>query len=204
MFGWSSAPAVDAAANAEDSPAHMPRPTGRSGLTRLLVDRIQDSRRDPFAVVMLDLAGRPSGSDHAAVALPVAARESIARRLQARLTQVAGHGELDESLSVFILAGVDTKAALEPLRQALTELCQHNVLADRQCFSVRWRLAATFYPRDGHAPCRLLHDVHTVLRGEPWHDGASAPRAANPAPPVRRPPAAELRIPLASDPLALV
>jgi hypothetical protein len=204
MFGWSSTSSADTAPAAEGGVPPAPVAIGRSGLTRLLVDRIQDSRRDPFAVVMLDLAGRASGSDRPPQPLPAAAREHIAQRLQTRLSQLAGHGELDESLSVFILAGADTRAALEPLRQALAELCQHNVLADRQCYSVRWRLAATFYPRDGHAPCRLLHDVQALLRNEPWHDGVSAPRgAAQAATPVRAPALSELRVPVATDPLAL-
>ena len=203
MFGWSSTPVSDPAPMADGTSAPMTGISGRSALTRLLIDRIQDSHRDPFAVVMLELAGRHSGSDEDRHVLPLAARDTLVQRLHARLPAQAGHGDFDEAVTVLVLPGVDTRAALEPVRQALADLCQHSVLADRQCYSVHWRMAAAFYPADGHAPCRLLRDAQSQLRAATWSEGDPTRRAAD-AMPARAPDPDRFRLPVASDPLAVV
>ena len=203
MFGWSSTPVSDPAAMADGAAAPMTGIGGRSALTRLLIDRIQDSQRDPFAVVMLELAGRRSGSDDDRHVLPPAARDGFVQRLHARLPAKAGHGEFDEAVTVLVLPGVDTRAALEPLRQVLADLCQHSLLADRQCYSVHWRMAAAFYPVDGHAPCRLLRDAQAQLRAAVWSDGDPI-RCVADARPAHAPDPDRFRMPVASDPLAVV
>lgn len=203
MLGWSSTPATGTADTAEGTVAPAVPSRGRSALTRLLVDRIQDSRRDPFAVVMLELGGRLSGSGDPFGLLPAAARDSLLARVQARLAVPPTRGDFDDALCMLVLPGADTPAALDPLRFALGQCCQHTVLAERRLYSVRWRLAAAFYPRDGHAPCRLMHEVQSRLRNEPWQEGMAvrqAPARSGRQRPNRR----EFRLPTASDPLALV
>lgn len=201
MFGWSSAPVSDAVP-ADGATSRTESLVGRGALTRLLIDRIQDGRHDPFALVMLELVGRPSAGRGTWLTLPAAAHEAVLRKLFERLRQHRTTGSLDEHLTVLILSGVDTRAALEPLRLALSECCQHSVLADRECYSVRWRLAAALYPADGHAPCRLLRDVQTQLRAAPWSDAGQA-RPAGATPP-RTSATERFRVPVATDPLALV
>lgn len=203
MFGWSSTPVTDPAPMAEGTAAPMTGISGRSALTRLLIDRIQDSQRDPFAVVMLELAGRRSGSDEDRHVLPLAARDGFLQRLHARLPAEAGYGDFAEAVTVLLLPGVDTRAALEPLRQVLADLCQHSLLADRQCYSVHWRMAAALYPADGHAPCRLLRDAQAQLRAAAWSDGDTSRRVAD-VRPGRTPTPDRFRLPVASDPLAVI
>lgn len=202
MFGWSSSPAPNPVA-VDDRASQATFAIGRGALTRLLVDRVQDRGHDPFALVMLELTGRTNAGDGAWETLPDAARMTLLQRLCERLRQQSTQGSLDERISVLIVAGLDTRAALEPLRLVLSECCQHSVLADRKCYSVRWRLASAFYPAEGRAPSRLLRDAQAQLRVSPWSDAEPLKRTATTAP-SNLSPADRFRLPVAADPLALV
>lgn len=203
MFGWSSAQVSDQPSAPAPTTAQSAG-TGRSALTRLLVDRIQHSQRDPFAIVMLQLAGRSDDARGQSSSLPPAARDALVDRVAGRLQRAFEYTSLEPDIAVLVMAGVDTRAALEPLRQVLTECCQHTVLADRQCYSVRWRLAAAFYPADGHAPCRLLREVQSLLRTESWLGRDTSRHAADTAASIRAKDPGRFQLPASGDPLALV